>query len=304
MPFRSLLFIPATSERFVASAAKRGADAVILDLEDSIAPEAKVAARAALAVHVPRLVGEGVTVFVRVNGGDLAADDFAAAALPGVTAILVPKIESSAALRGAQRALNAAERANGLARCAIGVIALLEGPNAVLDARSIAAVGGSLIGLGFGSEDFAAAMGVRPTMESLLVPAQMVAMAARGAGVQSFGLPGSIAGFQDLEELAALAAKARAIGFTGAVCIHPAQVPIVNAAFSPSAEELAWAQAVVEAFDAALARGKSAVAVQGRMVDPPVYEQAKRLLGQTSRGGQSAGDSEKMGHVIKLFPTP
>ncbi len=282
-PWRSLLFIPATSERFVASAAKRGADAIILDLEDSIALEAKAAARAALAVHVPRLVGEGVTVFVRVNGGDLAAADFTAAALPGVTAILAPKIESAVALRDAQRALNAAEHANGLTPGAIGVIALLEGPNAVLDARSIAAVGGSLIGLGFGSEDFAAAMGVRPTLESLLVPAQMVAMAARGAGVQSFGLPGSIAGFQDLDELAALAAKARAIGFTGAVCIHPAQVPILNAAFSPSAEERAWAQAVVEAFDAALARGEAAVAVQGRMVDPPVYDQAKRLLALAGR---------------------
>lgn len=283
LPWRSLLFIPATSERFVASAAKRGADAIILDLEDSIALEAKATARAALAVHVPRLVGEGMTVFVRVNAGDLAADDFAAAALPGVTAILVPKIESPKALQSAQGALNAAERANGLERSVIGVIALLEGPNAVLDARSIAAVGGSLIGLGFGSEDFAAAMGVRPTLESLLVPAQMVAMAARGAGVQSFGLPGSIAGFQDLEELAALAAKARAIGFTGAVCIHPAQVPVLNAAFSPSAEELAWAQAVVDAFDAALARGEAAVAVQGRMVDPPVYDQAKRLLALAGR---------------------
>ncbi|MFY7959658.1 MAG: HpcH/HpaI aldolase/citrate lyase family protein [Elsteraceae bacterium] len=284
-PWRSLLFIPATSERFVASAAKRGADAIILDLEDSIALDAKAAARAALAVHVPRLAGEGVTVFVRVNGGDLAAGDIAAAAMPGVTAILIPKIESAAALRDAQRALNAAESANGLARCAIGVIALLEGPNAVLDARAIAAVGGGLIGLGFGSEDFAAAMGVRPTLDSLLVPAQMVAMAARGAGLQSFGLPGSIAGFQDLEELAALAAKARAIGFTGAVCIHPAQVPILNAAFSPSAEERAWAEAVVEAFDAALARGEAAVAVQGRMVDPPVYDQAKRLLALSERMG-------------------
>lgn len=283
MPWRSLLFIPATSERFVASAAKRGADAIILDLEDSIALEAKSAARAALAAHVPRLVGEGVRVFVRVNGGDLAAEDLAAAAMPGVTAILFPKIESPQALQSAQRALNAAEHANGLERCAIGVIALLEGPNAVLDARAIAAVGGSLIGIGFGSEDFAAAMGVRPTVESLLVPAQMVAMAARGAGVQSFGLPGSIAGFQDLEELAALAAKARAIGFTGAVCIHPAQVPILNAAFSPSAEERAWAQAVVEAFDAALARGEAAVAVQGRMVDPPVYDQARRLLALAGR---------------------
>lgn len=283
MPWRSLLFIPATSERFVASAAKRGADAIILDLEDSIALAAKSAARAALAVHVPRLVGERVRVFVRVNGGDLAAEDLAAAAMPGVTAILFPKIESPQALQSAQRALNAAEHANGLERCAIGVIALLEGPNAVLDARAIAAVGGSLIGIGFGSEDFAAAMGVRPTVESLLVPAQMVAMAARGAGVQSFGLPGSIAGFQDLEELAALAAKARAIGFTGAVCIHPAQVPILNAAFSPSAEERAWAQAVVEAFDAALARGEAAVAVQGRMVDPPVYDQARRLLALAGR---------------------
>jgi len=283
LSWRSLLFIPATADRFVASAAKRGADAIILDLEDSIALEAKSAARAALAVHVPRLVGDGVTVFVRINGGALAAADLAAAAQPGVTAIMVPKIESPGALIDAQAALAAAEQEKGLIPGGIGVIALLEGPNAVLDARSIAAVGGSLIGLGFGSEDFAAAMGVRPSLESLMIPAQMVAMAARGAGVQSFGLPGSIAGFQDLDELAALAAKARAIGFTGAVCIHPAQVPILNAAFSPSADECAWAQAVIDAFEAALSRGEAAVAVAGRMVDPPVYDQAKRLLAMARR---------------------
>lgn len=277
LPWRSLLFVPAISDRFVESAPRRGADALILDLEDSIAPSLKQEARDALSRQVPRLVAQGMIVLVRVNSGAQMGADLRAAARPGVTAIMVPKVESAAMLAQAIQLLDAAERGVGLPPGAIGLVALIEGPHAVLEARSIASVGGRLIGLGFGAEDFAAAMGVRPTPLALTWPAQMIAMAARGAGLQAIGLPGGIAAIDDLTEFRQLAATARAIGMTGSVCIHPAQVPVLNAAFSPSPEELDWAEAVIDGFEKALADGVAAIAVRGRMVDRPVYDQALAL---------------------------
>ncbi len=278
-PFwRSLLFVPATADRFVAAAAKRGADAVILDLEDSIPPDDKTRARAILPSQIGRLAADGVDLVVRINGGAALADDLAAAAQAGVRAIMVPKVAAAAELTQVAQALDAAEAANGLAPQSIAIFALLEDPFAAFAAADIARAGGRLRGLGFGAEDFAASMGVRATPEALTVPGQMVAMAARGAKLQCIGLPGSIASIGDLAELAALGAKARALGFTGSVCIHPAQVPVLNAAFSPSEAERAWAQAVVAGFEAAMAEGRGAVAVAGRMVDKPVYEQALALL--------------------------
>lgn len=277
LPWRSLLFVPAISDRFVESAPRRGADALILDLEDSIAPSLKQEARDALSRQVPRLVAQGMIVLVRVNSGAQMGADLRAAARPGVTAIMVPKVESAAMLAQAIQLLDVAERGVGLPPGAIGLVALIEGPHAVLEARSIASVGGRLIGLGFGAEDFAAAMGVRPTPLALTWPAQMIAMAARGAGLQAIGLPGGIAAIDDLTEFRQLAATARAIGMTGSVCIHPAQVPVLNAAFSPSPEELDWAEAVIDGFEKALADGGAAIAVRGRMVDRPVYDQALAL---------------------------
>jgi citrate lyase subunit beta/citryl-CoA lyase len=222
-------------------------------------------------------------LLIRVNSGDPMMLDLLAAARPGVVAVMVPKVESPAMLAQAIQRLEGAERTNGLAPGAIGLVALIEGPHAVLEARSIAAIGGRLIGLGFGAEDFAAAMGVRPTPLALTQPAQMVAMAARGAGLQAIGLPGGIAAIDDLTEFRSLAATARAIGMTGSVCIHPAQVPILNAAFSPSPEELDWADAVIEGFEKALADGVAAIAVRGRMVDRPVYDQALALRASARR---------------------
>lgn len=279
LPFwRSLLFVPATSERFVAAAAKRGADAVILDLEDSIPPREKGNARAILPAQIARLAADGVDMLVRINGGAAVADDLGAAVRPGVRAIMVPKVAAAVELALVAQALDTAEAANGIAPESVAIFALLEDPFAVFAAADIARFGGRLRGLGFGAEDFSAAMGVRAGPEALTVPGQMVAMAARGARLQCIGLPGSIASIDDLAELAALGAKARALGFTGSVCIHPAQVPVLNAAFSPSDAERNWAQAIVDGFEAAIAEGRGAVAVGGRMVDKPVYEQALALL--------------------------
>lgn len=276
--WRSLLFVPATADKFIAAATKRGADAIVLDLEDSIPPENKARARAVLPAQIDRLAADGADVVVRINAGRDGRDDLRFAARPGVAAIMVPKVANVEDLTRVAAALEAAESANEVPGGNIRIFALLEDPFAVFAAPDIARSGGRLGGLGFGAEDFAAAMGVRATPEALTLPGQMVAMAARGVGLQCVGLPGSIAAIGDTGELAVLGAKARALGFTGSVCIHPAQIPVINAAFSPTAAERAWARAVVDGFQTARAEGRGAVAVAGRMIDKPVYEQALAVL--------------------------
>ncbi len=279
LPHRSLLFVPALEERFVAKAHTRGADAVILDLEDAIADPAKAAARAAVAGAAARLAANGVTTFVRINHPPaLASLDIAAAVGPHVVGLLVPKVESAEEVRQVVRAVEAAEAANGRVGPPAVLVVLVETPLGVLRAEAIARADDRLVALGFGSEDFAAAMGVEPTPQALAVPAQLVAIAARAAGLAPLGLAGSIAGFRDAEAFGAIARHARDLGFTGSPCIHPAQVPVLNAAFSPTPAEVDWATRAVKAYDEALAQGRGAVSVDGKMIDVPVYERARRVL--------------------------
>ncbi len=205
MTYRSMLFVPALEERFVAKAHTRGADAVILDLEDSIAPQAKGRARAAVPGAAAEIAAKGVPTFVRINHpGPLAADDVAAVVGPHVTGLLVPKVESADAVRAVARAVDAAERASGRSGAPTVLIAIVETPAGVVQAGAIARADERLAALAFGSEDFAAAMEVEPKPETLAVPAQMVAIAARAAGLVPLGLAGSIADFRDTEAFAAV----------------------------------------------------------------------------------------------------
>lgn len=276
--WRSLLFVPATSAKFVASAPKRGADAIILDLEDSVAPERKDEARAALQGHIAFLANLGQTIIVRVNNDPKHLGlDLTAAARPGVRAIMLPKIESPGELAKIDRQVSDVEARAGLTNQSLGAIALIESPRAVFAAPLIADASNRLLGLGFGSEDFSAAAGIAPTRDGLSGPGQWVAMAAAQNGLQAIGLAGSIASIADLAELAELASYSRRIGMTGCVCIHPDQVPVFNAAFGIGEAEYRAAIALCEAFETALSAGTAAIAFRGRMVDKPVYDRALAL---------------------------
>jgi citrate lyase subunit beta/citryl-CoA lyase len=253
--WRSLLFMPADAERFVASAHRRGADAIILDLEDAIAPAMKAAARSAVAGHADLLAGQGMNVLVRVNAEtELRADDIAASVRPSVRALMLPKIGDPAAV--------------------------------VAAARPIAAADPRIVALGFGPEDFSVAMGIVPETAGLAMPAQMVAMAAHAAGHAALGLAGSIASIGDPEKFAAVAAASRTLGFTGSMCIHPAQVALLNAAFGATAAQTQDADDIRVAFETALAAGAGAVQHRGRMIDRPIYLRALAILerGKSSRG--------------------
>lgn len=275
----SMLFVPADSERFLAKAGQRGADALILDLEDAVARPAKAAARANLASFTQRLRKAGVPLHIRVNNEPtLLQDDLDAAVAAGPDGLLMPKVDTPAQMLQLDADLQRLEQKHQRAPGSIRVLALIESPLGLCNALAIAQSSRRLSGLLFGTEDFGAALGIESRPEGMTGPAQAMAIAAAAAGLQPMGLPGSVAEFSDAQAYRALAVQARRIGMRGAICIHPAQVPIINEVFGGSDEEAAAARRLLEVFDASVAAGKGAVAHEGRMIDEPIAVRARRFL--------------------------
>ncbi|NYT82796.1 CoA ester lyase [Alcaligenaceae bacterium] len=277
---RSVLFVPAVSTHLLAKAAQRGADALILDLEDAIPLDRKQEAREKLADAIQG-IGGAAPVLVRVNADpDMLRADLAALPATGLAGIMLPKVESAAQIQ----TLCAWLEKNGAA--SLPVVALIETPLGVLRLESIASAHQSVAALGFGGEDYATEMSIAPTPDSLAWAAHAVANCAHAFGLACWGLPGSVAEIHDMESYASLVARARSMGFTGTVCIHPNQIPHANRGFSPSEKELEWARAVVAAGEDAQARGLGAATFEGRMIDRPVIERAQSLLmrGRTPSG--------------------
>ena len=275
---RSLLYVPASAERFVAKAHERGADAIILDLEDAVAPSEKSRARAALVAAVPAVGRNGARVFVRINPTeDLVLADAEAACRAGAFGLFVPKTRSPETLRRLALHLQTIEQAIG--RPETVLVPMLEDPGAVLDARVIVS-GPRVFGLIAGGEDLATAMGGEPTPEVLRLPKLLVHMAAKAVGVRSFGLLRSVADYADTEAITRSAKEARSFGFDGATCVHPSVVPILNQAFAPSPEDIERARRMIAAAEMAFAAGKGAFVFEGKMVDEPVVARARALLAQ------------------------
>jgi citrate lyase subunit beta/citryl-CoA lyase len=280
---RSLLYVPASSERFLARAHERGADAIILDLEDAVAPAEKARARAALSEAVPAVGRNGATVFVRINAVStgLAFDDADAACRAGAFGLFVAKVQAPGDLARIDELLDVTEREVARER-PMALVPMLEDPGAVLDARALAAASRRAFALVSGSEDMATAMGAEPTPEVLRLPKLLVHLAAKAAGLLSFGMLRTVADFKDAESVAASAREAHTFGFDGASCIHPSVVPILNAAFTPTPEELDRARRMVAAFEAAKAAGEGAFRFEDKMVDEPVVARARRMLAHAS----------------------
>jgi len=279
MMIRSLLYVPASSDRFVAKAHERGAHAIILDLEDGVAPNEKDKARAALADAVPAVGRNGAKVFVRINAtADRLAADAEAACRAGAFGLFVPKTQSAAALFRLAALLEAVEREIGRKEPVV-LVPLLEDPGAVLDARAIVA-GPRVFALICGTEDLATALGGEPTPDVLRLPKLLVHMAAKAAGVRSFGLLRSVADFADIEGITRAAREARGFGFDGATCVHPGVVPVLNRAFAPTPEEVERAERLVAAARAAFADGQGAFVFEGKMADEPIIARARALLDQ------------------------
>lgn len=255
---RSPLFVPANrSERF-AKAAASGADAIILDLEDAVAADAKDAARAALSRDFTAL-----PVIVRINAAGTPAHeaDLAAVMALGPAAIMLPKAESAAGCQAVARITGA-----------LPLIALIETARGLAHARDIAALP-QVRRLAFGSVDFCADLGCAPLRELLLPVRLELVLASRLAGIAA-PIDGVTVELDDPAISHDDAAHARALGMTGKLCIHPRQIAPVRRAFAPSNAEIDWARRV-------LASGDGAVLVDGAMVDEPVRLRARGILGQT-----------------------
>ena len=278
--WRSLLYVPVNVERFVAKATERGADALIIDLEDSIPPGEKDQARSMLPNVVDRLATAGrCDLLVRINQPlELAVRDIEEAVIANVAGLALSKVEGPEHIRLLDALVSRLEAARGLTPGGIKFLGSIEAPGPLFRAEAIATASARLVGMSLGTEDYATAIGGVPSEDVMLVPKQQVLQAARATGKMAFGTLGSVAGFSDLEAYAGGARRAASFGFSGSPCIHPSQVPILNEAFTPSQDEVTQAERIV-AIDRDFAdRGRGSFSVEGKMIDVPIVERAEALL--------------------------
>ncbi|MEA1834378.1 CoA ester lyase [Methylobacterium durans] len=277
MRLRSLLFVPGNRPERMEKALGLGADALILDLEDSVALAAKAEARAATTAFLRRAgaTPERPALFVRVNplGSGLLAADLEAVLGSPPDGLVLPKSEGA----------HSVARLIALAGTMLPILPIgTETPAAIFGLGTYRRVGARLAGLTWGAEDLPAAIGAATSREPdgrYTAPYEM-ARALTLFGAHAAGVPAIETVFPDLRNLdglSAYAARARRDGFTGMMALHPAQVGIINAAFTPSEAELERARAIVAAFEAA--PGVGVLQLDGRMIDAPHLKQARRLLG-------------------------
>ncbi|WP_051951626.1 HpcH/HpaI aldolase/citrate lyase family protein [Actinacidiphila yeochonensis] len=274
-PRRSVLYMPGANARALEKARTLPADALILDLEDSVAPDAKAEARERVAAAV---AGGGYghrEVAVRVNapGTPWYADDLRAAAAAGPDAVVVPKVESAATVREVEQALEAAGAPGHTA-----VWAMLETPLGLLDARAVAAASPRLAVLVMGTNDLVKELRAEhvPGRAPLLAALSLAVLAARAAGKTI--LDGVYNDVTDLPGFEEETRQARQLGFDGRTLIHPRQIEPCNRVFSPAPEEVERAGRIIAAFEDATSQGRGVVTVDGRMVENLHVEEARRVL--------------------------
>jgi len=280
--WRSLMFVPVLAERFIAKAHTRGADALILDLEDSIIPSKKAEARAAIAAAVPRVARNGADVVVRINRPlELAVPDIEAAVMPGVSALMLPKVMGPEHVRLLAELVTERETQLGMEIGHTRFLVLIETTAALPHLFAIAAEP-RMAGMSVGGEDMATDMGATPSADSMYVFAMHGLAACRAAGILPMGSMGQLAKIDDLDSYRAGLKRGRELGFTTASCIHPAHVPIINEEYGASDAEIDRARRLLAAFEVAKANGEGAVAFEGSMVDLPIVIRAERLLARAA----------------------
>ena len=277
--WRSALYVPANVPRFIDGAHKHGADAIIVDLEDSVPLAERPAARRDLVATAENVARGGADVIVRINRPwRQAMLDLEAAISPRVQALAVTKVDSADHIRLIAEVVSELEAERGMTVGATQFVAMIETPDAWFRMADIAKADRRIVALTLGGEDFALTMGMLPTAEALFMPKQQLAIAARAAGILPLGFIGTVADYQDLDAFRATVRRSRKLGFRGASVIHPSQVPILNEEFSPGAEEVASARKIVAAYEAAVAAGRGSIEVDGKMIDVPVVLRAQELL--------------------------
>jgi citrate lyase subunit beta / citryl-CoA lyase len=279
---RSNLMVPMTVQQFVEKAWHHHADAITLDLEDGVPPAHKGDARSGLKEAIALAGRGGAEVFVRVNKPLLQAD-LAAAAWPGLTGVMLPKVESDAEVAEAAQILTDLERQRGIEVGSLELIVLLESAPGVWNIRAIVTASPRVTQVGLGESDLCRNLGITASEEEdpLVYARGRVVIEAIAAGVQPIGMAFPLSLTPRLlpeKDLLHLATVARNLGFKGAICPHPSWIEPVNAAFSPTAEQVSYYTKVREVFAEGVARGTAAVPLDGKMIDVPVDEWAKVVL--------------------------
>lgn len=277
---RSKLFVPGVRPELFAKALAGEADALSLDLEDSVADERKAEARAAVAGFIRSDAARDAAklIIVRVNGPDSGhfEEDVHAVAHDGVALLNIPKIESAAGLHATVEILQRAEIANAVSQ-PIRLLVNIETPKAMANAADIAAASPRVAGLQLGLGDLFEPHGVdRHDVANVHATMFAVRMAAAQAGV--FAVDGAFADLEDAAGFSAEARMARRLGFVGKSCIHPRQVALANAAFAVSEEELAAARRIVDAARPAVEQGRGVFVVDGKMIDLPFLKRAQAIV--------------------------
>jgi len=279
-PLRTLLSVPGNRHNMIQKARDLPADVLILDLEDSVPRSEKAAARTMVRDSIEELANAGKRIFVRINSlaTGLAHDDLESVIVPGIAGINQPKPATAGDVAEVADTIERLERERGIEAGHIKILPWVETAKGILNAYQIATASPRVIGIIFGAEDFALDTGMLRTEEGseLLYPRTTVVIAARAAGVSAIDTPYN--NFKDEPGLIREANLARSLGFDGKFLIHPSQIEPVNRIFRPTDEELARARSIVAAFEAAEAKGLGATSMDGKMIDTPIANQARRLL--------------------------
>ena len=287
---RSMIFVPGNRPRMVAKAPTVGADAVILDLEDSIPIAEKPATRPTVRRAIDELTAAGqAQVFVRVNplghgktafSQDYATDDLTAVVCPNLTGIILPKTEEPAELAVVDHLLARLEAERGMAVGSIEVEPILETAKGIVNALEIArSCPRRVHRVSIGAGDLTLDLGVEWTRDEteLLYARMSVVMISRACGLEP-PVDGVYNNIADKEGLANSARIAKQLGFQGKQCVHPDQVGILNEVFAPAPAQIVYAQRAVAAFDQAVAEGKASIMLDGKMLDYPIVEKERNLL--------------------------
>ncbi len=277
--WRSLLYVPANVVRYIEGAHRAQADAIILDLEDSVPDGERPRARRDLQASAATVARSGADVVVRINRPWRHAFlDLEAAISPRVQALALTKVESGDHVRLIAEAVAELEAERRMPIGTTRFIVMIETAAAFFRMPQIAGSHHRIVAMTLGAEDFALSVGMLPEAEGLFLPKQQLAIAARAAGVMPLGFIGTVADYKDLDAFRRTVQRSRRLGFLGASVIHPSQVPILNSEFAPSEEEVGAARRIVAAYEEATAAGRGSIAVDGKMVDVPVVKRAQQTL--------------------------
>jgi citrate lyase subunit beta/citryl-CoA lyase len=277
--WRSLLYVPSNVPKFVDGAHRRGADAIILDLEDSVPESERPAARKSLRASARNVAQSGSDVVVRINRPwRQTIPDLEAAIWPEVQALAVTKVDSADHVRLIDEVVSELEAERGMRAGTITFTVMIETAAAFFRMAEIATASPRTVAMTLGGEDFALSVGMVPDADGLFMPKQQLAIAARAANLMPLGFIGTVADYKDLDAFRLTVQRSRRLGFVGASVIHPGQIAILNEEFAPSAAEVASAERIVAAYKEATAAGRGSISVDGKMVDVPVVIRAEQLL--------------------------